>query len=132
MKPIAILIRLLGRERAYAIQFFAIEWAFFILAGLLFAVLSATVFLKFRPSPHHHVSYVTAEVVGVLPAASTQKFKVMVDARLPDGTPVRLTTSRGAIAGAIVDTACVEQRQHRDSGKVFYLLAMSQKCANQQ
>lgn len=122
--------QMFGTAKATTIYVFFYRWAFLIVFMLLCSTLVATFFLYFKLPHHRHATYMTADVIGIVPLASNYSSGIIVDARLPGGTAIRVTSTKGAITSSIIDTACVEQRQYDQTGTYFYRLRLPHFCNN--
>ncbi len=85
-------------------------------------------YLTYR-EPHHHDSYVVAEVLFTHSIASEEGgFSFFATVRLPDGTEKTVGTKSVALSGQVASRACIEQRLG-ESGRMYHKLVPTTRCS---
>ena len=124
-----ILTKLLGPHRAVSLYIFLQRRGLAIGLVIVFVAILGFILSRSDPDRMEHVAYHLAEVKGVEVINNNASIGVYVSVELPDGTLLKLTETEGAISGAIVDTACVEQRRTANDGSDTYRLRRAHRCA---
>lgn len=123
-----ILEKLLGPHRAVSFYMFLQNRGMAIALVLAFTAILGMIIVSTNPARQEHVGYLIVDVLGVEPLNNDEKIGVIVSVQLPDGMVLKLTETEGAISGAIVDKACLEQRRSMDDDTYSYRLRRPHRC----
>lgn len=115
-------------EQWASLKLWVHEYGVLVVVAAVAAIAAAAYFTYYRPEPHKHGGYITAEVLATFDAPNDIKgFGLVAHVRLPDGTQRSVGTGSLALASEVVDKVCLEKRA-RQSGKTTYRIVPWRHC----
>ncbi len=125
---LSILSTVFGPHRAVSIYVFLKSWWLAITGAVAMTAIVAGLLLLNDDGAHKHHSFLTVDVLSATPINGDLKNGVIASVRLPDGSPMSITSTEGPIAQTVGTSACIEKRVYVKSGEPRYRFKLPRYC----